>query len=585
MKIRNYSKCYTLLPELKACLKEIRVSRNFNAELYLKSKISLLNDYLNFSHLKACVVAISGGIDSAVVLGILTHAFKQVGSPIQKIYPVLMPIFRTQGATNQEQALEKGNQVCNHFGVAPIILNLSDEHALMKQAVDQAINISGHPWAAGQLTSYIRTPALYYLISLLYQEELPAIICGTTNRDEGGYLGFFGKAADGMVDIQLISDLHKSEVIELAKLLNIPRTIIEATPSGDLFDGRTDEEVFGAPYDFVELYQNYLGWKENKKKTFRLHWPVNACQQFDVFAHNLETIHHYNRHKYLGRSPAIHLDILASAVPEGWCNYPIAKKHTLPEKPPVAKFELSSSCMEHLARLSPPHPSFRFYPEMGQAGLYVDALLSVAECETLLLEMTKQQWKKANVNGYQMVSDDSAIVGSYRATTYHPELAEMIWNRLAPFFPSIRMIDETVATDAENKGIWRPTGVNPMLRFIRYEEGGLVLPHYDSSYIQNEFKRTLSSVVIYLSDSSGFSEEKEGSTRFIRPHSHNSAYDDWNEPAKEEDVLLSIKPKQGSAICFDHRLLHDSQAMISPKPKMIIRTDIFYERCDWYRFI
>ncbi|WP_258957573.1 hypothetical protein [Legionella sainthelensi] len=43
------------------------------------------------------------------------------------------------------------------------------------------------------------------------------------NRDEGSYVGFFGKASDAMVDIQLISDLHKSEVKKLALFLNIPQ--------------------------------------------------------------------------------------------------------------------------------------------------------------------------------------------------------------------------------------------------------------------------------------------------------------------------------------------------------------------------
>ncbi len=35
---------------------------------------------------------------------------------------------------------------------------------------------------------------------------------GTGNQDEDGYLGYFCKAGDGCVDIQLIADLHKSEV-------------------------------------------------------------------------------------------------------------------------------------------------------------------------------------------------------------------------------------------------------------------------------------------------------------------------------------------------------------------------------------
>ena len=77
-------------------------------------------------------------------------------------------------------------------------------------------------------------------------------------KRQGGYIGFFGKASDGMVDIQLISDLHKSEVHALARHLDVPASVIAAVPTGDVFDGRTDEEMIGASYDFIELYMLVL---------------------------------------------------------------------------------------------------------------------------------------------------------------------------------------------------------------------------------------------------------------------------------------------------------------------------------------
>lgn len=35
--------------------------------------------------LKACVVSVSGGIDSAVTFALMSHAKKQEGSPIEKV--------------------------------------------------------------------------------------------------------------------------------------------------------------------------------------------------------------------------------------------------------------------------------------------------------------------------------------------------------------------------------------------------------------------------------------------------------------------------------------------------------------------
>ncbi|KAA6358954.1 MAG: NAD+ synthase (glutamine-hydrolysing), partial [Streblomastix strix] len=52
----------------------------------------------------------------------------------------------------------------------------------------------------------------------------------------------FCKAGDGVADIQLIADLHKSEVFAVSKALNIPKSVLEAAPSADLWEGQTDED-------------------------------------------------------------------------------------------------------------------------------------------------------------------------------------------------------------------------------------------------------------------------------------------------------------------------------------------------------
>lgn len=58
----------------------------------------------------------------------------------------------------------------------------------------------------------MRTPVGFYAAQLLSQNGTPAIVVGTGNKDEDGYLFYFCKAGDGVADIQLIADLHKSEV-------------------------------------------------------------------------------------------------------------------------------------------------------------------------------------------------------------------------------------------------------------------------------------------------------------------------------------------------------------------------------------
>lgn len=321
MKVYNEQSDKKISEQLKSILNEIRNKRNFNAVEYIEQKSELLNKYMNKYGLKACVIAISGGIDSAIVLGIVKRASEKENSPIKKIIPMLLPIMKSTGVTNQNEATNRGKELCESLGLKPYIIDLSSINNEIRNCLEPVIGISGEDWAIGQLGPYSRTPILYYTTSLLNQDGYGSIICGTTNKDEGAYLGYVGKASDGMVDIQLISDIHKSEVYAVARELNIPESIINVTPSGDMYDNRTDETVFGASYDFVELYLNYLNMQENDKKNLIDSLDQESKEQFEFYSKNLENLHKYNLHKYMAKSPAIHLDLYDSGVKGGWDSY------------------------------------------------------------------------------------------------------------------------------------------------------------------------------------------------------------------------------------------------------------------------
>lgn len=320
MKVYHEQTPEQLTPQLSEYLADYRTQRNFIAANYLAEKACVLNDYVELSGLSSCVVAVSGGVDSAVVLGVVKRAAEQPDSQIRRVVPLLLPVFDKEAATNQAEATSRGEELCNLLGLEPVHIDLTAVHRALKNTVDAAIKISGQAWASGQLVAYTRTPAIYYTTSLLSQSGTPGIVCGTTNLDEGGYLGYFGKASDGMVDVQLISDIHKSEVYKLAEYLGVPESIRQAIPTGDMYDGRIDEEVFGTTYDFVELYTRFLSTNTEGRETVRSGWDAETKLQFDKLAARLEKLHGYNAHKYAAKSPAIHLDILPSRVPQGWQN-------------------------------------------------------------------------------------------------------------------------------------------------------------------------------------------------------------------------------------------------------------------------
>ena len=72
--------------------------------------------------------------------------------------------------------------------------------------------------------------------------------------------GYFTKYGDGACDLEVIGDLYKAEVWELARYLKLPLAIINKMPSAELYVGQTDEGQIG------EMYKDIDAMLQGKKK-------------------------------------------------------------------------------------------------------------------------------------------------------------------------------------------------------------------------------------------------------------------------------------------------------------------------------
>lgn len=285
--------------ELQALLDDIRLNRNFNAKLWIEDKCRLFNEYMTSNGLSGCVINLSGGIDSAVTLGLVKYASKMSNSNIKKIVALSQPIESSNWAFNR--ALEAANE----FNVKLVTIDQTSIFHNLKNEITNNINktysneksLSENRFAAGQLKSYMRTPVVYYVAQLLSANGCPSIVMGTGNQDEDGYLAYFCKAGDGVVDVQLISDLHKSQVFEVGKILNVPNSILIAKPSADLWEDQTDEDELGFPYDFIELWTNFLNFNKNKQNKIKSNLSKDALEQFNTWSNKAISIHKRNKHK------------------------------------------------------------------------------------------------------------------------------------------------------------------------------------------------------------------------------------------------------------------------------------------------
>lgn len=574
MKVYNPLSNLPMHEDIFKLVQSYRKAKNFNPENYIKTKTNLLNQYMNKFGLKSCVVAVSGGIDSALVLSLVHHASQLKDSPIKKIIAVSLPVSHSRGATGQDLATDRAKELCLSLGIEHKTIELKEPHSILESHVSHSLNIQSSDWALGQLVAHTRTPTLYYLATLLTQEKLPAIIVGTTNRDEGLYLGYFGKASDGLVDIQLISDLHKSEVYTVSKRLNVPESILTVSPQGDMYDGRIDEEVFGASYDFVEYYLHFMSLSEELQLSIVQSLSSEAQKQFNFYKNNLDNLHSYNRHKYFSASPAIHLDLDNLFIKEGWktnCLFACPVENPIQYQNIVGLFETEKipNSFFHDRTIEK-----EIFDVQKNSIIHLSNVLSSEECEWLIEQTQKQNWLPANTYGKQKdFNPEKELPQSHRLSIYNPVLAYVLFNRIGSFIDSFKHFKQPLPLMANDSSLWVAKSINPLFRYIRYQPNHSLIAHYDDTYQYHNYKKTLMTMVIYLNSN-------QGQTRFIKdpqidiPDNLRN-YSDWDRLAHDNEVLLNIPAKQGDILLFDHRVLHDAT---SPDiTKYILRTDIVFE--------
>jgi NAD+ synthetase len=552
-------------------LTELRIIEQFVPEDYLHAKSLLISEYLKANRLDTVVVAVSGGVDSACVLALAKHTQKKHPNVLKRIVAVTLPAPNSKGVTGQPETVRKA-KLLEAYDVEVQEVDMTQGLGASLEAIQKASEAKElSPWAEGQVVPYMRTAWLYGVTASLADQGCRAVLLGTTNKDEGAYLGYFGKASDGLVDVQPISDLHKNQVWAVARALGVAESICAAVPTGDMYDGRRDEEVFGATYNEVEWAIRLM---ESTKS-------VSAEAAFDVWLQttrvslgektrlrqamkNIDALHAYNAHKYIGASPAVHLDLWPCRLKNGWrTNASIF----LPQERVSDPTTWVNPCV--WGETPNPRNVEKVSLERGPQGILVFRnLLSKTECaewRAWANDPKGDPWSRANEYGKTGVKSTS--VGSWRKTTFNQDWSREIYNRLAKAGLPRHYLPIYPHSDRAKDGlVWTRVGLSEVWRWIKYTPGDGLVPHYDDTYAHSSHKKTLMSVVMYLS---------EGETRFLSDPRFPTTYEDW-PTLWEGPVDYTVKANPGDVVVFDHRLFHDGPKV--SKEKIIVRTDVVYEK-------
>jgi NAD+ synthase len=177
------------------------------------------------------VVGLSGGVDSAVSCALAARAFGA-----KNVLAAMLP-YKSSNPESEADA----KRVIASLGVESRktdITKMADGYFETHDVADRV--------RRGNVLARCRMIVLYDL-----SVEWNALVVGTSNKTEI-LLGYSTQWGDSASALNPLGDLYKHQVVELARHLALPASVIDKPPSADLFEGQTDEAELGFTYARVD---------------------------------------------------------------------------------------------------------------------------------------------------------------------------------------------------------------------------------------------------------------------------------------------------------------------------------------------
>ncbi|MDO7908265.1 ammonia-dependent NAD(+) synthetase [Paenibacillus sp. JX-17] len=227
-------------------IKELNVSPTINVEAEVRKRVDFLKSYVKQSGTKGLLIAISGGIDSAVATGLCKRATDELTEESGEEYRTL-GVFQPYGKQEDidhsyatAKAFELKYTVETNIEASVNQIAEEVERGMVKMGLEKTTMT---PQGKGNVKARTRMVMQY---ALAFEQNL--LVVGTDHASEA-ITGFYTKWGDGAVDITPLGSLNKRQVRQLAAHLGVPKEILEKAPSAGLWEGQTDEKELGISYE------------------------------------------------------------------------------------------------------------------------------------------------------------------------------------------------------------------------------------------------------------------------------------------------------------------------------------------------
>jgi NAD+ synthase (glutamine-hydrolysing) len=212
-------------------------SLSINGELVESWLRTFIRDELAQRNFEKGIVALSGGLDSAVTAFL---AVKAMGA--DKIVGVRLPY-----RTSSPESLEHAQLVVDALGIECRTLDISPAvDGYLANEPEADANRRGNVMARVRMIATFDLGAGYKALPL-----------GTGNKTER-LLGYFTWHGDDAPPVNPLGDLYKTQVRQLARHLGVPPAIVDKPPSADLHPGQTDEADMKIVYESADQILNWI---------------------------------------------------------------------------------------------------------------------------------------------------------------------------------------------------------------------------------------------------------------------------------------------------------------------------------------